>query len=462
MSIDIITWITDMQRSLRRQFEPFSTAIKAIEGHSATKQLDGIIRITEVQKSLRRQFEPFSTAIKSIEGHSATKQLDSVTRIMEMQKSLRRQLEPFSTAIKVIEGHSATKQFVRDLNRYQELIRIAYGPFEEMRRAYLNLTSQLGGEFERMKYVMTAAEERFLLPGIVELTKLQRELEKSSLSIATKHYQQPSSDLLLAMEAMRTPWLDIANKLQSINGFAKLQGIGHALNTMPVFDPCLTSALCTELGDWRKEINWPSEIFTDPLARTSFYEDRGLNPTLTAFPANTFEQIINIANLKGTLEPLADPYYFETEGEEDEKEAAFERTTEAYKQLQYLETQIRKFIDERMQEVFGWDWIKHQVPGEIRQQWLRKQQKAKDYDEPERLLIAYADFADYVPIIIRKDNWETVFKQTFRRRDFVRESFQRLYPIRNCTMHARLITQDDELYLYVETKRILAAIGIII
>ena len=27
-------------------------------------------------------------------------------------------------------------------------------------------------------------------------------------------------------------------------------------------------------------------------------------------------------------------------------------------------------------------------------------------------------------------------------------------------MHARLITQDDELYLYVETKRILAAIGI--
>ena len=29
-------------------------------------------------------------------------------------------------------------------------------------------------------------------------------------------------------------------------------------------------------------------------------------------------------------------------------------------------------------------------------------------------------------------------------------------------MHARLITQDDELYLYVETKRILAAIGIVI
>ena len=44
----------------------------------------------------------------------------------------------------------------------------------------------------------------------------------------------------------------------------------------------------------------------------------------------------------------------------------------------------------------------------------------------------------------------------------MQESFQRLYPIRICTMHARLITQDDELYPYVEIKRILAAIDIII
>jgi hypothetical protein len=28
-----------------------------------------------------------------------------------------------------------------------------------------------------------------------------------------------------------------------------------------------------------------------------------------------------------------------------------------------------------------------------------------------------------------------------------------------CTMHARIITQDDELYLYIEIKRILSAIS---
>ena len=422
--------------------------------------IDNIIWITDMQRSLSRQLKSLPRPIKAIEGYSAMKQFGSISRITEVEKSLRRQIEPFSTAIKAIEGHSATKQFARDLNRHQELIRVAFGPIEKMRRACLNSTSQLGGEFERMKYAIRAAEEQFLLPGIVEATKLQRELEKSSLSITIKHYQQPSSDLLRAMEAMRTPWLDIANKLQSINGFAKLQCIVHALRTVPVFDPHLTSVLRSHLGNWRNEINWPSEIFTNPLARTSFYSERGLDPTLTAFPAEAFHQIINFAELKGITAPMARPYDSEWESGEDE-EAAFERTNKAHDKLQRFETQIRKSIDIKMRAAFGWDWIKHQVPGEIRQQWLHKQQKDKDNGEPERPLIDYADFTDYLPIITRRDNWKNVFQPIFGRITSVQESFQRLYPIRICTMHARLITHDDELYLYVETKRILAAFRII-
>ena len=76
-------------------------------------------------------------------------------------------------------------------------------------------------------------------------------------------------------------------------------------------------------------------------------------------------------------------------------------------------------------------------------------------------MLAYADFTDYVPIIIRKDNWSSIFREVFQRQELVAKSFQRLYPIRICTMHARIITADDELYLYIETKRILKAIGIL-
>lgn len=75
-------------------------------------------------------------------------------------------------------------------------------------------------------------------------------------------------------------------------------------------------------------------------------------------------------------------------------------------------------------------------------------------------LIAYADFSDYVPIVTRRDNWNDVFAPIFGRKESFQESFQRLYLIRICTMHARMISQDDELYLYVETKRILTSISI--
>ena len=76
-------------------------------------------------------------------------------------------------------------------------------------------------------------------------------------------------------------------------------------------------------------------------------------------------------------------------------------------------------------------------------------------NDPNRL----CDFTDYVPIIIRKDNWQAVFQPVFKRPTLVQESFQRLYPIRNCVMHSCIIIQDDELYLHAETTRLLKAIN---
>lgn len=73
-------------------------------------------------------------------------------------------------------------------------------------------------------------------------------------------------------------------------------------------------------------------------------------------------------------------------------------------------------------------------------------------------LIAYADFTDYLRVICKQDNWKRVFGTTFGSIESVRESLQRLHPIRICTMHGRPITQDDQLLLYVEVKRLIKAI----
>jgi hypothetical protein len=103
--------------------------------------------------------------------------------------------------------------------------------------------------------------------------------------------------------------------------------------------------------------------------------------------------------------------------------------------------------------------MKQRLPSAMRDSWIEKKDKAVGAGNPEFPLIDYADFTDYKVIIERRDNWDAVFKAVFGRIEDVRESFQRLFHVRIAIMHARPISQDDELLLRVETKRVLKAIG---
>jgi hypothetical protein len=90
--------------------------------------------------------------------------------------------------------------------------------------------------------------------------------------------------------------------------------------------------------------------------------------------------------------------------------------------------------------------------------WREKKERAQRHTDTDLPLIAYADFRDYEQVICRKDNWK-IFEVYFERPEGIRESFQRLYPVRIDTMHSRLITQDDELFLLVECKRLMEAMS---
>lgn len=248
--------------------------------------------------------------------------------------------------------------------------------------------------------------------------------------------------------------------MRSVGAFADIQSIGFALQNVPAFDVHLTELLRIDLGDWQDRVKFPKEIFDDPLARSAFYQEQGFDPALTAFPADAFAETLDIAGLSGAPPPIINVYDYEKVPEEDEHEAAFARTNAAHDRLQRFETQLRQFIDEQMTKACGDQWTKHRVPGRMRQNWIEKRDKARANGEANHPLIAYADFSDYSPLITQKNNWNEIFQPVFRHPSSVQESFQRLYPIRICTMHARMITQDDELYLHVEIKRILSAIGI--
>ena len=385
---------------------------------------------------------------------------DTLTRALKTYETLRRQLEPLSAQIEVLQSNAGIHRLLEDADRTRTLMRAALGPVADLRRSFeLNtelLDLDAATELREFRRLGVELEKRFLLPELPDALKLLKALEMGGTASALSSYRYHVSRLRQAIEAMTTPWLDSQNQLRSLNGLLGLQHIGHELHSKPVFDVESAERLRHYLGDWRARIDWPSGIFTDALVRSRFYLERGLDPDLTYYPAIAFDQAITNADVKRAPPPYIRAYAH-ADGKGDEEDAGFERNNAAHDRLQRFESHLRAFIDQRMTASVGEDWIKHRVPGDMCRQWKDKQARALDEGESEQPLIAYADFTDYVQVIMRRDNWDQVFASVFRRKSLVQESLQRLYPIRVCTMHARIITQDDELYLHAETKRLLSA-----
>ena len=286
------------------------------------------------------------------------------------------------------------------------------------------------------------------------MVALQESLTQSGIAEVLDRYRLEADVVSRAMTEMKSPWLDFQNQLESISALTELHGMGHLLATMPNFDDHVTAALRVDLGDWRGPLAFNPPALLDHVTRSEFYIARGFDPALTAFPAPAFLNGLKSAGLYEV------PEQTDTDPEGDDTEAGFMRTNEAHDRLMRFEYRLRMFIDEAMTLAIGPDWIRHRVPEPIRKAWEEKKNRGIAAGESEQPLIAYADFTDYVAIIIRKDNWRDVFGTMFQHKPSVEESFRRLYPVRVCTMHARLITQDDALFLLVEVKRLSKAMGL--
>lgn len=357
--------------------------------------------------------------------------------------------------LNAINKNSAIQQILDSAKRYNEAMRIAEGPLSEMRRLGLfDDSSILSKEQEKYQNLLATFEAKFILPEVRKTASILAKFETDSLRNILDRYSKNRSSLQKAMELMHTPWLNRQAISGSLSAFAALQGIGNTLSAFPTFEDKVCNAIRSDLGDWRDTLSWPKSITSDLIARSKFYADLGFDTDLTNFPAPAFQESIEIADL--TKEP---PLLVEKYGppvplsDENEHEDSLLRTIGAYEWLLRFESQLRQFIDFKMRSKYGEDWPKHRLPKNLFGSWREKKQRAMKAGAKEQPLIAYADFTDYQLIICKKDNWREVFEHIFARPENVRESFQRLHMIRLDTMHARPITQDDELLLYVETKR---------
>ena len=398
------------------------------------------------QEALRKMLKPFEDAQRYVDPiESAYERLginSTVRRVLEEEEARRKRFVELGS-FKALE--SAAQTIARES-------RLQKGVSEEIlsslkNSGYLDSNGDIHKSIAASFKAQTAYEQLFRLPAASELGLIAQEAMASST--LARHVQFSDDRLQSAMAKMHAPWLQLDAGARSAQAMTDIFAIGRGISSLPPYDQGFTDALRLDLGDWRDELAATDEYLIDPIWRSNTYVERGFNQELTNFTSSAFDEGLHIAGLLES-EPAADV------DDEDEEEVA--RARIAFEELRRFELALRRFIEEVMQETFGNDWMKRQLPPNMLDGWTEKKEKAIRAGEVEQALIDYADFSDYKSIIEKRDNWNQVFKHVFQRSDDVRESFQRLFPVRIATMHARLVTKDDHLLLLVETRRVLKAI----
>ena len=377
-----------------------------------------------------RQAEAFRTAAR--QAMAATDQATSVFKAIERNLALCDQISAAERAV----GLSASNELA---------LRALASPLDELLRVS-SLYTHFGNKLQHTTQWLAEYQERFRLANVHHVSQLVTQLGA---------VQTPS--IVGRLATMKSPWLNVHDQLGSVKRVLELQRIGNVIDNQATFSESVTAQVRNQLGDWRAPV-WPNNIWRDLAARTDFYIELGFDTDLTDLPAPAFREVTELADIHSDPPALVEPYEPVSTLRTENDEAAFVRTNEAHDRLQRFESHLRRFIDDQMTRAYGPEWPKHRLPNDMFKSWERKKHVAAQARRPECPLVAYADFNDYIGIITRKDNWKQVFKSYFLHHEDVRESFNRLRPIRLDTMHARLIGHEDELLLDVEVKRIMRAI----
>lgn len=361
-------------------------------------------------------------------------------------------LDPYQDIRKLLRPDSGIQAVLDDARQHESLT------------TKLNIEVHAAQAFSRhlesFRDIAKQFETSFRLPPAAEVARLLANTQLGTGAVAAFARQHMSDfasqrDLVASMSR---PWLRELEAARSASALMELHGLGAALRSIQGFDEQLTAVLRSDLGDWRDRITFPQAVFDEPVTRTTFYVERGFNLSLTDFPEATFQEGLMRSGLNDdTDEATAWPEI--AEAMDAVEEAAFRRTNKCHNHLQRLEHRLRQFIDQAMTAQYGADWPKKRLAPQMLESWKHKKSRAEDSGVILTMFIEVADFTDYEAIICRKDHWREVFQSRFKRPESVRESFQRLYPIRLATMHARFVTKEDELYVLAESMRLLRALS---
>jgi hypothetical protein len=433
----------------RASVTSMNEAMRAIQGNSVITEFAKQTKLLERNTAVMK----FAEQLRSVETSPVFSQIGDSVRLMENSPVLKQ----ISDSARFFEQNLELKSMTLALDELQKRAASAVGPIWELRDA--GILSFPMPQMEAIQHAILSTEAHYRVPIPEEFTRLTELLKESPISSLAEQWAKQSESVRLSLQEMTKPWLDVSDQIRSMTGLAEMQGLGLALRSAGGFEEKLSASLRSALGDWRDPITLRPEIFSDFAERSAFYDGLGFNSALTAYPAPAFRRNVEIAGLKKEPPPLIALYGPPIDASDDPvEEQDLVRTNFVQNWLLRLERQLRRFIDEEMTRAFGTDSAKTRLPNGLYDKWMEKKRDAEKNGARELPVIAYADFTDYSLVIFKRDNWREVFEALFGRMEDVRESLQRLQPIRIDAAHARLITQEDQVLLYVETTRLMSVL----
>jgi hypothetical protein len=230
------------------------------------------------------------------------------------------------------------------------------------------------------------------------------------------------SEALTRLTGPQRELVGVADRLAELFNTSPLSGAGR-------------ESVRASLGDWRDPIAFRPNIEL-PATRLALYVDQGMSDDIVGVDPEDLHEYVESALLDM----------------DDEGNVA------AYRLLMHLEQALRQLIRIALEDAFGPKWWLQRVPVDVRDKCDAKLQEAVAAGAENTHPIDYADFTDYQKIICRGDNFKQAFKPIFGRVEDVRESLQRLHPVRLICMHSRIIRGADLVLVQFEAPRILARV----
>lgn len=303
-------------------------------------------------------------------------------------------------------------------------------------------------------------EETFFQTRHIEAIRtsvVKEYLDTTGLS-AVAHFANINRDLSKHIAALNSSVLQSLEETASLVSLPKLSAIGYAVKSEFPFGSSATDTLRDMLGHWAVPSALPESLTA--LGRLELYRDRGFDSDLLRLPATGIRNVLEATDLRFPAPPIVVPRLASNSYRRSENGiilAAPKENQNAYAIVYHFERYLRKFIVEKMSTRYGLNWEEERVEKETLKRW--KKQAARAGQSGNASLIDFADLPDYAAITTADEPWEDIFAAVFVRRESIRESMQRLRPLRSAIMHSRPLIPQDLILVYAEAQRVLRAIG---